>query len=310
MSLFEIIEKFISRNQSHLPKLNTKVNDNESDKVLKKEQMSFSEPTGDAGPKLPCGLFYGEVILLNWLNGKELVPEFPLYFTSYGINPLASFNKIKSMNLIRISSPFEGLPSLKNKDLQNILKNYNLKISGKKAELVERITNNVEESDLITEVPQVYILTDAGKEIVKDYNIFIWAHKNASYGSGVIMPINFVDSWQIKDKPENIAFNKINSELNEIIGYKVENYYYNLKLMESLLYKYSNNNQHAFNELCLEFLDSFNMIKNHQFIGEPPDYVSYSLQSEIINFVQKNNDQNIDNMIDDFINKYQEFFTS
>lgn len=298
MSLFEILKKIIN--------YPTKEN-----KFSKKGQMYFSNSVSETGPKLPCDLFYGEIILLNWLNGKNLTPTFPIYFTSYGINPMISFQKIKNMNLIKISSSFEGLFALKNKDLQSILRNHNLKVSGNKVELIERITNNIDKSQLNYKIPQVYVLTDLGKTIIKKYNIFIWAHKHASYGENIISPIDFIDSWELNDTPENIAFHIVNNKLNNAINYKSEDYY-SFSIMEDLLQKYAtdNNDQYKFNELCLNFLESFNLIENHQFIVKPLNQSSYMIQNEIINFTQSIhlNNEDLDCMVNNFINKYQFYF--
>ena len=303
MSMFELIKNYfnIQKNASQ-------------ENLSSKERPKFSEPSNSAGAKLPCGLYYGEVILLNWMVGKKEKDklEFPLYFTSYGINPLASLQKLKDMNLIRISSNFEGLFALKNKDLQEILRDNSLKVSGKKSELIERITANINETDLNFRVPSVYVLTNEGQKIITQYNIFIWAHKNASFNSEILSPIDFIDSWQLNDSPENIAFHKVNRKLNNRINSKSYNYFYNLQLMESLLYKYSNNIQHTINEICLCFLESFNLIEEHKFIVTPSDLASQIVQTKIINLISNTSldKYDIEKAISNFINKYQDYFST
>lgn len=74
---------------------------------------------------------------------------------------------------VRFSTPQEGLNYLTIPDLKNILRANNLKLSGKKGDLLARIINSLPEKKYADVVPQVNILTDAGHDLVDANYIFI-----------------------------------------------------------------------------------------------------------------------------------------
>ena len=76
----------------------------------------------------------------------------------------------EQMRLIFVVSGNDVLKYLKNDALKQILKHYGLAISGNKDKLVERIMNNVSESDLRNwdEYSEIYILTNTGQNLINE----------------------------------------------------------------------------------------------------------------------------------------------
>lgn len=78
-------------------------------------------------------LLIGEIILLNWLDRREINCSPPQYFHFvYGINTNISVPKLSQLSLIRIGKPNEVLNQLKVIELKEILKNITLKYQEEK----------------------------------------------------------------------------------------------------------------------------------------------------------------------------------
>ncbi|WP_164506909.1 SAP domain-containing protein [Lapidilactobacillus bayanensis] len=131
------------------------------------------------GPKLACGYYYGEIILLAWLDGSNQAKTIPQYFRSrYGLNSVASKTKLIKDGLIITSDVQTSLKKLKVTDLKKILSTNNKKISGKKQELIERISTTVEPKKYEPLLPQSYSLSADGQQLAENNQLFIWAHQN------------------------------------------------------------------------------------------------------------------------------------
>ncbi len=74
---------------------------------------------------------------------------------------------------IRFSTPPEGLTHLTIPQIKDILRANGLKLTGKKDDLVKRVVESLPESAYENDVPQVNVLTDAGKDLVDANYIFI-----------------------------------------------------------------------------------------------------------------------------------------
>lgn len=131
-------------------------------------------------------LFIGEIILLDWLEEKLTVATPPGYFAyTYGINHNNSIKLLKKEGLIRISAPSESLVGLKVTDLKQILSKNNLKVTGKKADLIQRIMDNLDEDIYSDKVKPVWKKTNSGIYICDKYQLLIWGHKNGQENSAV-----------------------------------------------------------------------------------------------------------------------------
>ena len=81
------------------------------------------------------------------------------------------------------SSPKEKILGLKVDELKDILASQGLKVSGKKSELIERISNNVSDEILSEYVKEeTYSLSDLGKKFLEDNNDYVLLHTHKNWG--------------------------------------------------------------------------------------------------------------------------------
>lgn len=85
-------------------------------------------------PTLEDGLAYGDVLMLNWLNGQKTNKKVPGYFIeSFQINPLSSKKTYIEKGLLVPGNTESRLLTLRIPELKKILKENNQKVSGKKS---------------------------------------------------------------------------------------------------------------------------------------------------------------------------------
>ena len=115
------------------------------------------------------GLYVAEILLLDYCSkGKYPKPSsgYPgLWWFEYGIRDVGhALESIKDRGFIRYQTKYEALSSLKMDQLKKILRNEGLPENGKKAELVERITESVSEDKIqIDGFIARYVLTESGQ---------------------------------------------------------------------------------------------------------------------------------------------------
>ncbi len=122
-----------------------------------------------------------DVIFLERADGHKVGDEFPNYFEyQYDANPSSLLEKALTNNfLIKSDSIVNNMEKTKTSKFKEVLKKHNLKVSGKKQELIERLITNVSEEDLKTAFPDsYYILNDKGKSIVQENEHIIYYHKS------------------------------------------------------------------------------------------------------------------------------------
>jgi hypothetical protein len=132
--------------------------------------------------KLSNGMFPGEIVLLDWIEGKTVDANFPGYFEyNYGINAKNSAFKLVHEGYMKYATPIESLPSLKVTQLKEMLKTKKLKVSGNKKELVERIQENFSFEEVSNHIESALLkLTQKGEEVFKEFYYIVPAHKNDS----------------------------------------------------------------------------------------------------------------------------------
>lgn len=113
--------------------------------------------------------------ILNAINKRRLDIPFPKQYTErYGYNWKKTINILLENNLAVLSTDYN---SLKVAELKELLRENNLKISGNKSELVQRVAD----AQLNTDFKKTYALTSKGKEYINKYNLFIYNEKNYLY---------------------------------------------------------------------------------------------------------------------------------
>lgn len=127
-------------------------------------------------------LLPGEIILLEWSNHKSEHASIPAYFEyDYGLNAAIDRQKLIRLGYLTVASPSESLESLRVPELKDILRSNSQKLSGKKLELIQRITENIDENLYSSAIPiRSLVCTQAGDKLLKKYSHLVWAHKHNS----------------------------------------------------------------------------------------------------------------------------------
>lgn len=111
------------------------------------------------------------IVFLNWVNGKKILNQFEypqFFYYDYGITNCNQFHlELIEEGYLKESSLKSYLITRKIDELKKILENNNLKKTGKKEELIERILNEIEPSKIELD-DKYYELTDKGIKIIKD----------------------------------------------------------------------------------------------------------------------------------------------
>ena len=153
------------------------------------------------------------IIFLERANGHRIGDKFPGYFKyEYGVDPNPLLEKAVENNHLVESDVYYRLQRSTVKDLKESLKKHNLKISGKKIELIQRIKDNCA-VDIIKDdfTYSYYILTNEGNNLVQQNDHIIYYHK-APYLR--ILPLAEYHEF-LKEK------NKINNTLKYDIALKL-----------------------------------------------------------------------------------------
>jgi hypothetical protein len=174
MGLFNFLKKVISGDNLQI--------DNESH-TKTPQKVSYNY---DIDPiltkKFSNGLLPGEIMLIDWISGKNRRVQFPRYFeTTYGLDAKRSLDKLIEVGYVKESSAIESLASLKLPELKEILKSKGLKVSGKKANLIARIGESSTEEEVETYIDSRMLeVTDKGNEVLAEYYYIVPAHRNDS----------------------------------------------------------------------------------------------------------------------------------
>lgn len=177
--------------------------------------------------KLPNGLLPGEIVLLDWMSGKSLLKAvFPRYFEfQYGINAEKSAKKLVNNGFLEYASPEETLHTLTIDLLKEVLKKKDLKLSGKKADLIERIKENFSTSEIESLIKNRTLkISSKGQDVINEYYYIVPAHKNDSKDGvyNVASVIRFIATAKSKLSNSDISWLLFQKALNKHL--KSKNY--------------------------------------------------------------------------------------
>ncbi|WP_219728776.1 SAP domain-containing protein, partial [Mammaliicoccus sciuri] len=105
-------------------------------------------------------------ININRTEGNESNPN---YFTDNNINVMQRLKVLQENEYLTLKTdPTYSLQKLKIPELKDILRANNLKLTGKKQDLINRILDNLQSIDSNTlNLPAVYVATDKGKDLIE-----------------------------------------------------------------------------------------------------------------------------------------------
>ncbi|WP_271400973.1 SAP domain-containing protein [Salinicoccus roseus] len=138
------------------------------------------------------GLIPGEIILLAWCSGKNTKKKIPHYFCrSYAVNVATSIDKLFNKKFLEYGNYHEQLNALTVAQLRELLKDNKIKSKGKKKELVQRLLDN----DIhLSNIPEVFKLTDEGEKILEYNEHIVSAHKDKYFP--VYMAVRYRKAFQ------------------------------------------------------------------------------------------------------------------
>ena len=120
-----------------------------------------------------------EIIFLKFMNNKEIKYTFsPRWEFQYDIKPRIEVAKLMQLEYLTYSSWYDNVKNATTKELKGILKEENLKVSGNKQELIERVLGNID-ADLLEEKfsEGKYILTNKGIETIEENKILFMSDR-------------------------------------------------------------------------------------------------------------------------------------
>lgn len=110
-----------------------------------------------------------EIIFLKFMNNKSLDISFsPRWEFQYELKPRIELAKLLKLEYLTQSSWHNNVKNATTKELKEILKTEELKVTGNKQELIERVLGNID-ADLLERTfnKGKYILTDKGNKIIE-----------------------------------------------------------------------------------------------------------------------------------------------
>ena len=129
------------------------------------------------------GLYVAEIMLLEYCRqGKYPKPKsgYPgFWWFRYGIRDIGhALESLEVRGFIQWESRVKTLEKLKIDGLKQILENAHLSVTGKKAELIERIIKEIPEDQLQIQSDSKYELTDLGKVELADNGYVPYMHNH------------------------------------------------------------------------------------------------------------------------------------
>ncbi|PRY72886.1 SAP domain-containing protein [Alkalibacterium olivapovliticus] len=190
------------------------------------------------------GLIPGEIILLAWCSGKNTEKKIPHYYRIYAVDVATSIDKLLNKNFLEYGNYHEQLNALTVPQLRELLKDNKIKSKGRKKELVQRLLDN---NIHLSNIPEVFKLTDEGEKILQYNEHIVSAHKDkffpvymaARYRKAFQYPIRFEElklgvlDILIEEYTKNNMLFQL-SECFEVKGHHLEVYYKNYE--QALVY--------------------------------------------------------------------------
>ena len=190
------------------------VSDFEELEELEKGELEFQP---ELLKKDDSGLIPGEIILLAWCSGKNTKKKIPNYFyRRYAVDGATSIDKLLNKNFLEYGNYHEQLNALTVPQLRELLKDNKIKSKGRKKELVQRLLDN---DIYLSNVPEVFKLTDEGEKILEYNEHIVSAHKDKHFP--VYMAARYRKAFQYPIRFEELKLGVLDISIEE---YAKKNY--------------------------------------------------------------------------------------
>lgn len=133
--------------------------------------ISINNITNDRIPNNIEEITNNQYEVLKRLKGANIKYAFTGIINAYHSNLPKLVTQFKQLELLKYSDLEEAIQKLTIKELKRYLRNKGLKLTGNKKDLIDRLLPNLneQEKEQILVENKCYVLTDKGKEIVKNY---------------------------------------------------------------------------------------------------------------------------------------------
>lgn len=144
-----------------------------------------------------AGLYPHEILALEYAGkfclGEDNYQGFWWY--RYGVKDMnALMQSLLDRGFVRIGTVSEGLQLYKLDELKKVLTVHELKVSGKKADLISRLIDGVPEAELSECFPRrPYVLTEKGKDAIKYDGYVLYAHRHQYDGIDIYSLNRLID---------------------------------------------------------------------------------------------------------------------
>lgn len=158
-----------------------------------------------------------EVLFMHFVHERKEteVTNSSQWLHRYSTNPNTLINSLTKNNVIRKTKDLDVLlPDLKVPELKDILRNNNLKISGNKPNLIERIIQNSDKIDIdLSQYSSVYVVTDEYEDLLAETKFIQYFDR-----MGIIDIFDAYDYYlkYPNKSSENIVIDILNKKLNSV----------------------------------------------------------------------------------------------
>ncbi|MBP0954194.1 MAG: SAP domain-containing protein [Oscillospiraceae bacterium] len=264
MGLFDFLKKNTVSQKPASNQVNVSFAVNTADVIPVSKRIAGTEPQCN-------GLYPHEILMLSYapkyIVGEKSFQGF--WWNSYGVkNPESVLESLRSRGFLEVGNVEATINNLKGAELKELLKSHNLKSSGAKADLVNRVITEIPTSELERLYPtRYYVLTDIGQETVSKEPCVLYIHQNSVDGLDI-----FSLSKLVHTQPYMPYRDKIWGHLNNIsmqyISHGDFGLYRNCRLRMATFLEEEGKTKDALNMMCeVLFYDANDMMNgfNPQF---------------------------------------------
>lgn len=227
------------------------------------------------------GLYPHEILMLSYapkyIVGEKSFQGFWWY--SYGVkNPEILLKSLRSRGFLAVGNVEATINNLKVAELKELLKSHNLKSTGAKADLVNRVVAEIPESELESLYPtRYYVLTSIGQETVNKEPCILYIHHNPVDGLDI-----FSLSKLVHTQPYMPYRDKIWRHLNNIsmqyISHGDFGLYRNCRLRMATFLDEEGKTKNALNMMGeVLFYDANDMMNGYMMNGVDPSFADIYL---------------------------------
>lgn len=145
----------------------------------------------------------GYINLLYWADGQKKEINYPNYFTfSYTINPYTAHRELVEQGLLELAGKDKQWNTLTVPKLKEVLKKNNLKSTGNKPDLVQRlIEHNIQAPNV-----ELYVLSEKGKVFLNENNPWLEYHRRPQ----IMKAKQYKEQWEtLKLRNQKVDYNSI-----------------------------------------------------------------------------------------------------